>query len=73
MGLGQEPIVTGFVSTATGGLLAAVDTAEAYSLLDGPRTDVADTTRFWLDRFAAYSSRRSKINVQEYLNYVDPK
>ena len=51
MGLGQEPIVTGFVSTATRGLVAAEDTAAAYSLLDGPRTDVADTTRFWLDRF----------------------
>ena len=51
MGVGQEPIVTGFVSTATRGLVAAEDTAGAYSLLDGPRTDVADTTRFWLDRF----------------------
>jgi RHS repeat-associated protein len=31
----------------------AVDTSLVYTLLDGPRTDVADTTRFWLDRFGA--------------------
>ena len=30
-----------------------VDTALAYALLDGPRTDVGDSTRLWLDRYGA--------------------
>lgn len=25
----------------------------AYTMVDGPRTDVGDSTRFWLDRFGA--------------------
>jgi RHS repeat-associated protein len=31
----------------------AVDASLSYTLLDGPRTDVVDTTHFWLDRFGA--------------------
>jgi RHS repeat-associated protein len=35
------------------GLATAVDTARAYALIDGPRTDVGDSTRLWLDRWGA--------------------
>jgi RHS repeat-associated protein len=31
----------------------AIDTTAAYTLVDGPRTDVGDSTQFWLDRFGA--------------------
>jgi hypothetical protein len=34
---------------ATTGLSALADTASAYTLVDGPRTDVGDSVRFWLD------------------------
>ncbi len=37
---------------------SAVVVQEAFTRLDGPRTDVGDTTRFWLDRFAAPSRIR---------------
>lgn len=49
------PIVTQIRSAETKGVVAATglsafaDTALAYSLIDGPRTDVGDSTRFWLD------------------------
>jgi RHS repeat-associated protein len=41
------------LATATGG--GAVDTAQAYALLDGPRpdSDVLDHTRLWLDRWGS--------------------
>jgi hypothetical protein len=38
------------------GIVAAVDTAQARALYDGPRnnvTDATDTTAFWLDRYGA--------------------
>jgi RHS repeat-associated protein len=44
----------------------SVDTANAYSLLNGPRTDVGDTTLFWLDRFGAPRRIRDPLgNVTE--------
>ncbi len=48
-------IVTGYVPSETRGLSGsvAVDTAKDYTRVDGPRTDVADTSAFWLDRFGA--------------------
>jgi RHS repeat-associated protein len=39
------------LATATGG--GAVDTARAYALVDGPRSNVGDSTRMWLDRWGA--------------------
>ena len=58
MGTGQPAIVTGLMAlesrgVAGGGTPSSVDTATAYSRLDGPRTDVTDQTFFWLDRFGA--------------------
>jgi len=53
MGAGQPAIVTGLLALESRGLTAALDTARAYTRVDGPRTDVADTTAFWLDRFGA--------------------
>lgn len=51
----ESPIITTYYAAETRGLSgsAAIDTALAYTLLDGPRTDVNDTTQFWLDRFGA--------------------
>jgi YD repeat-containing protein len=51
-------IVTRIVPLESLGLLdgptALVDTALAYTVVDGPRTDVGDSTRYWLDgRFGA--------------------
>jgi YD repeat-containing protein len=36
---------------ATG--LIAVDTAQAYTMIDGPRPNVGDSVRFWVDRWGA--------------------
>ena len=51
-----DSIVTNVRSAESVGLadtagLGAVDTAQAYTRLDGPRLDVGDTTLFWLDKF----------------------
>ncbi len=58
MGSGKPSIVTSLVALESRGLPASgtpssVDTAVAYSKFDGARTDVGDTTAFWLDRFGA--------------------
>jgi RHS repeat-associated protein len=56
---GSNPNVTTTVTAAEalgrlgGGLPSSVDTASVYTLIDGPRTDVVDTTRIWIDRFGA--------------------
>ena len=44
----------------------SVDTALAYTLVNGPRTDVGDSTLFWLDRFGAPRRIRDALgNVTE--------
>jgi YD repeat-containing protein len=58
MGATQPAIVTRLTPLESRGLAnsgtpSSVDTALAYARLDGPRTDVGDTTLFWLDRFGA--------------------
>ena len=57
-GSGQPVIVTRLRALESQGLWTTpagdvVDTALAYALLDGPRTDVGDSTRLWLDRYGA--------------------
>ncbi len=51
--LAGDSIVTRLTALESLGLAAAVDTAQAFALLDGPRTDVLDHTRLWLDRWGA--------------------
>jgi RHS repeat-associated protein len=53
MGAGNPPVVMGLKPRETLGLTGTSSVAEllAYTRLDGPRTDVADTTLFWQDRF----------------------
>lgn len=53
LGIGETPIVQRFRPLETLGLTAVMDTAAAYTRLDGPRVDVSDTATFWLDRFGA--------------------
>ena len=56
-------------STGTG----AVDTARAYALLDGPRTDVGDSTRLWLDRWGAPRRIRNAEGRETVLTRGDPR
>jgi RHS repeat-associated protein len=44
-----------------------VDTARAYALLDGPRTDTLDHARFWLDRFGAPRRIRNALGHETVL------
>ncbi len=58
MGAGRGPIITSLMTLESRGLPGvgtptSVDTAVAYTKFDGARTDVGDTTLFWLDRFGA--------------------
>jgi YD repeat-containing protein len=56
-------------STGTG----AVDTARAYALLDGPRSDVGDSTRLWLDRWGAPRRIRNAEGRETILTRGDPR
>jgi RHS repeat-associated protein len=53
----QDSIVTRLRAVESLGLavdgVGALDTARAYALMDGPRTDVGDSSRIWLDRWGA--------------------
>ncbi len=51
----------GFTGTPLG---AVIDTSLAYTLLDGPRTDVGDSTLFWLDRFGAPRRIRNALSEE---------
>jgi RHS repeat-associated protein len=69
LGGSQTPIVTRFralegLGTTTSG---AADTASAYTRIDGPRVDVADTMALWLDRFGA---PRRVVNAKGYQTLV---
>jgi RHS repeat-associated protein len=56
-------ITTGLRPLESLGLVAAVDTGSASAWVNGPRTDVGDTTFFWLDRFG---SPRKIVNALGY-------
>src|SRR5205814_9800663 len=53
MGANHTPIVKRHRALEGQGITTAVDTALAYTLLDGARIDAGDSTRFWLDRYGA--------------------
>jgi RHS repeat-associated protein len=50
----------------------APDTAAAYALVVGPRTDVGDSTRLWLDRFGAPRHVRNALGQETFLARQDP-
>jgi RHS repeat-associated protein len=51
----------------------ALDTARAYALIDGPRTDVGDSTRFWLNRWGAPRRVVNPLGQQAVLTYGDAR
>ena len=54
MGENKDPIVTTFRSLDAQGMSPnATDVQEGYALLDGPRSEVTDHTRFYLNRWGA--------------------
>jgi RHS repeat-associated protein len=61
--------VTAFVPAETRGLAgtAALPSELATTRLDGPRTDVGDTTSFWLDRFGAPRRTRNALGDETVL------
>lgn len=71
MGTGQSAIVARFRSLESVGLASATDTAQAYMLIDGPRTDVADTTALWLTRFGAPRRVIDALGYQTILSRTD--
>jgi RHS repeat-associated protein len=51
----------------------AISPAVAYTSLDGPRTDVADTTLFWFDRFGAALRIRDPLRSDILIGRADPR
>ncbi|HSF31448.1 MAG TPA: RHS repeat-associated core domain-containing protein [Candidatus Tectomicrobia bacterium] len=67
-GGGQPAIVQTYRSLASRGSglaapYAPVDTALVYAMLDGPRTDVADSTLLWLDGFGETRRTRNALGA----------
>jgi len=54
----------GFTSAPLGNV---IDTAFANTLLDGPRTDVGDSTLYWLDRFGAPRRIRNALSAETFI------
>jgi RHS repeat-associated protein len=52
------------VGSGTSGALAPVDTASVSARLDGPRTDVGDTTRFWPTGWGAVRKVRDALGAE---------
>ena len=68
LGGGQPDIITTVRPLESQGMGGAVDTALAYTLLDGPRTDAGDTTNFWLDGSGA--PRRIRNGLGQEARYT---
>jgi len=71
MGTGQQPIVSTLRAFESQGIGAAVDTAFAGTVFDGPRTDAGDTTRFWLDRYGSPRRVRNALGYETVLTRTD--
>ncbi len=71
--LAGDSIVTRLTALESLGLAAAVDTAQAFALLDGPRTDVLDHTRLWLDRWGAPRRVRDALGRETRITRGDPR
>jgi RHS repeat-associated protein len=73
-----DSIIMRVLPQATRGLAdaagaGALDTALAFSLIDGPRTDVVDHTRLWLDRWGAPRRIRNAEGRETVLTRGDPR
>jgi RHS repeat-associated protein len=68
-GLSQPVIVARFRPLESVGFIGtpSPDTADAYGRIDGPRTDVGDSTLFWLDRFGAPRRIRNALSQETLL------
>lgn len=77
-GANQPVIVTQLRALESQGLHTAtpgdvVDTALAYTLLDGPRTDVGDSTQLWLDRYGEPRRVVNALGGQTLLSRTDTR
>ncbi len=75
-GTGQPAITTRFRALQSYGIAgvgtpAAIDTAGAYTRLDGPRIDVGDTTLFWETKFFTPYRIMNALGYQTRLDYAD--
>lgn len=72
--LGQT-IVTTIESQATRGWrgASATEPEKSYTRVDGPRTDVGDSTLFWLDRFGAPRKIRDALGNETLLARGDSR
>jgi RHS repeat-associated protein len=73
-----DSIIMRVLPQATRGLAdaagaGALDTALVFSLIDGPRTDVVDHTRLWLDRWGAPRRIRNAEGRETVLTRGDPR
>lgn len=63
----------GFSAAEAAGWTASVPAAVAYTAYDGPRTDVADHTHFWVDRWGAPTRIRDALGSETSLTRGDAR
>lgn len=65
-GFSQSVIVRRLRSHESAGFMGSValDTSVATAVVDGPRTDVGDSTQFWVDRFGAPRRVRNALGYE---------
>jgi len=71
---GQAVIVTRLRPHESAGFIgsAALDTAVATAAIDGPRTNVGDSTLLWADRFGAPRRVRNALGYETSVRREDP-
>jgi RHS repeat-associated protein len=69
----NHTIVNTFSASESAGLLAAVPVLSAYTLYDGPRTDVTDQSSIWVNRWGAPTRTRNALGQLTYLTRSDTR
>jgi YD repeat-containing protein len=71
IGQQQRPlgITTTFAFAETRGLSTAVPVDSAYTSIDGPRSDVADVTRIWINGHGAPTRVRNAVGRETSISY----
>jgi RHS repeat-associated protein len=69
----SHTIVNTFSASESAGLPASVPVWNAFTLYDGPRTDVPDHTSIWVNRWGAPTRTRNALGQLTYLTRSDTR
>ena len=75
MGGTNPDLITTYAAAEGKGLqgTAAIDTALVFTNINGPRTDVTDVTKFWVDRFGTPRKIKNALNDSTLITRGDAR